>query len=189
MTTVNQKESVLYIDVGSADNLRPQQTFSVFDKGTTGVMEAKPKGRVEVTQVLGEHVAVCRILDDKVSNIIVPGDLLVTPAWDPGRRIHFAIAGFIDITGDNKDDLELLKSLIDLNGGVVDEEVTVQTRYVVQGEDRGTGEGGAATDAERAAFNAKVTAAIEIGVDRLSVDKLLSLMGWRADVKSVTLGR
>jgi hypothetical protein len=151
-------------------------------------MEAKPKGRVEVTQVLGEHVAMCRILDDKVSNIVVPGDLLVTPAWERGRPIYFAIAGSVDITDNNKDDTELLKNLIELNGGVVDEEVTVRTRYLVQGEDRGSGEGGAATEAERAAFNAKITAAAEIGVDRLSVDKLLSLMGWRADVKSVTLG-
>ncbi len=31
-------------------------------------------------------------------------------------------------------------------------------------------------------------AAVEIGVDRLSPDKLLSLMGWRADVKTITLG-
>ncbi len=188
VTTVNQKDRVLYINVGSADYLRPQQTFSVYDKGTTAVMDAKPKGRVEVTQVLGEHVALCRILQDTVSNIIVPGDLLVTPAWDPGRRIHFAIAGFIDMTDDNKDDVELLKSLISLNGGAIDDEVTVQTRYLIQGENRGTGDQGAATDAENADFNAKITAATEIGVDRLSVDKLLSLMGWRADVKTVTLG-
>ena len=44
------------------------------------------------------------------------------------------------------------------------------------------------SDPERAAFNAKITAAGEIGVDRLSVDKLLRLMGWKADVKSVMLG-
>ena len=44
------------------------------------------------------------------------------------------------------------------------------------------------SDAEQADYNAKITAAAEIGVDRLSVDKLLSLMGWRADVKSVMLG-
>ncbi|MHB9068628.1 MAG: BRCT domain-containing protein [Pirellulaceae bacterium] len=188
VTTVNQKEGILYINVGSADGLRLQQTFSVYDKGTTGVMDAVPKGRVEVGQVLGAHVAMCRILEDKVSNIIVPGDLLVTPAWDPGRRIHFAITGFVDVDGDNRDDRELLERLIRLNGGEIDDEVSVQTRYLIQGEDKGTGDQGAATDAERADFNAKITAATEIGVDRLSVDKLLSLMGWRAEVRSVTVG-
>ena len=45
--------------------MKPQQTFSVYDKGTTAIMDAKPKGRVEVTQVVGEHVAVCRVLEEK----------------------------------------------------------------------------------------------------------------------------
>jgi hypothetical protein len=188
ITTVNQKEGVVYINVGSADNLNLQQTFSVFDKGTTAVMSVKPKGRIEVTQIVSGHVAVCRILEDDVTNIIMPGDLVLTPAWAPGRQIHFAIAGFVDLTDDDQSDLDMLKRLITVNGGAVDEEVTVQTRYLIQGADRGTGAEGALSDAERAAYNAKITAAAEIGVDRLSVDKLLSLMGWRADVKSVTLG-
>ena len=41
VTTINQKEGVLYIDVGSADNLRVQQTFSVFDKGDYGRCESR----------------------------------------------------------------------------------------------------------------------------------------------------
>ena len=77
----------MYINVGSADNLNLQQTFSVFDKGTTAIMEAKPKGRIEV---IADRSAStwprCRILEDKVSNIIVPGDLVLTPAWAPGSR-------------------------------------------------------------------------------------------------------
>ena len=188
VTTVNQKEGVLYIDVGSADNLRPQQTFSVFDKGTTAIMKAKPKGRIEVMQILGEHVAMCRILEDTLSNIIMPGDVVFTPAWSPGQRIHFAIAGLVDITGNKKNDMELLQNLISINGGVLDDEVTVQTRYLIQGENVGEGPDGP-SNADKADFTKKITAATEIGVDRLSVEKLLNLMGWRAEVKSITLGR
>ncbi len=51
----------------------------------------------------------CRILEDDVSNIIVPGDLVLTPAWAPGRQIHFAIAGFVDLTDDDKSDLDMLE--------------------------------------------------------------------------------
>lgn len=188
VTSVNQKAGVVYLNVGSADNLKPQQTFSIFNKGTTAVMQAAPKARIEVTQVVSEHVSVCRILEDQVANIIVPGDLAFTPAWSPGQQIHFAIAGFIDLTNDDKSDLEMLKNLIRVNGGVVDDEVTVQTRYLIQGTDKGSGPDGTFSDAERSAFNAMITAATEIGVDRLSTDKLLSLMGWKADVKSVVLG-
>ncbi|MBM4092301.1 MAG: hypothetical protein FJ276_23165 [Planctomycetes bacterium] len=189
ITSVNQKEGVLYVDIGSADNLKQQQTFSVYDKGTTGVMEAKSKGRVEVVRILGEHVAMCRILEDDITNIIVPGDLVFTPAWAPGRVIHFAVAGFVDVTGDGRPDMELLENLIRINGGQLAPEVTVQTRYLIQGEDRGEGIDGEPTGEERADFTSKIRMAEQIGVDRLSVDKLLTLMGWRADVRALTLGR
>jgi hypothetical protein len=188
VTTVNQKMRTLYINVGAADNLRLQQTFSVFDKSTTSIKQAKPKGRIEVAQIIGDHVAECQILEDDVANIIVPGDLVLTPTWAPGQQIHFAIAGFVDLTGDGQNDVEMLKSLIAANGGVVDDAVTVQTRYLIQGAETGSADEGGMTNDERADFNAKVLAAGEIGVDRLSVNKLLSLMGWKADVKSVVLG-
>ncbi len=131
VTSINQQEGVLYIDIGSADNLNVQQTFSIFDKTTTGVMQAKPKGRIEVLQILGEHSAMCKILEDDLSNIVMPGDLIFTPAWSPGERIHFAIAGYIDITGSGRNNIDLLKQLIELNGGIVDDTVSVQTRYLI----------------------------------------------------------
>ncbi len=188
VTTVNQRQGIVYLNVGAADNLSLQQTFSVYDKGTTAIMQAEPKGRIEVIDILGEHVASARILEEKVGNIIVPGDLALTPTWDPGHRVHIAITGFVDLTGDGQSDLEMLKALITANGGIVDDVVTPETRYLVAGEAKGTDMGGAMTGPEKDDFNTKIRAAGEIGVDRLSVDKLLSLMGWRADVKSVVLG-
>jgi hypothetical protein len=188
VTSINQQEGVLYIDVGSADNLNVQQTFSVFDKGTTGVMQAKPKGRIEVIQILGEHVAMCRVLEDKLSDIIMPGDLVFTPAWSPGQHIHFAIAGYIDITGSGHNDADLLTKLIELNGGVVDNSVSVQTRYLIQGENRAESPTGDVDQAQKDKYEQMLKAAVEIGVDRLSPEKLLNLMGWRADVKTITLG-
>lgn len=189
ITSVNQQARVAYIDAGSADNLRLQQTFSVFDKTASALVQSKPKGRIEVTQILGEHLAACRILEDKLPNIILPGDVIFTPAWSRGQPVRFAVAGFIDLTGDGQSDIGLLKSLISLNGGVIDDEVTVQTRYLIEGEAPDVAGGSAATDIEKADFSAKVAKANEIGVDRLNVDKFLSLMGWRADVESATLGR
>lgn len=188
ITSVNQREGVLYIDVGSADNLNIQQTFSIFDKGTTGIMQAKPKGRIEVLQILGEHVVLCRVLEDQLANIIMPGDLVFSPAWSPGQKIHIAIAGFVDVTGSGQNDVELLTKLIQINGGVVDDTVTPQTRYLVQGEDRSETPTGDTDQEMKDDFAQKMKAAIEIGVDRISIDKLLNLMGWRADVKTITLG-
>jgi hypothetical protein len=188
VTTVNPKGGVLFVDIGSADYVKPQQTFSVFDKGTTAIMDAKPKGRVEVTQVVGEHVAVCRVLDENVSNIIVPGDMLVSPTWDPGRPMHIAIAGAVKITDDDSDDTALLKNLIELNGGVVDDEVTPQTRYLINDIGREVSEDTAKSGKEESDTVTKVKAATDLGVSQIGSDKFLSLLGWKADVKSLTFG-
>ena len=111
-----------------------------------------------------------------------------SPAWSPGERIHFALAGFIDITGNGKDDRDLVSRLIELNGGAIDDEVRVQTRYVVEGE-YPTAKPGGDVDADmQEDFTAKIKAAGEIGIDRLSPNKLLTLMGWRADVTTISLG-
>lgn len=185
--SVNQREGIVYIDLGSEDLLRPQQTFSVFDKGASGLTKAKPKGRIEVLQVAKDQ-AMCRVLEDSLTNIIVPGDLIFTPAWEPGRPVHFAVAGLIDITGNGRSDLDLLKALIAINGGVLDDEVSVQTRYLIEGENRGEGPDATASAEQQADFNRKIVTATQIGVSRLSVDKLLSLMGWRADVEAVRIG-
>ncbi len=152
-------------------------------------MGAKPKGRIEVTQMLGDHVATGKIRGDELTNIIVPGDIIYTPAWTPGRAIHIAVAGLIDITGNGKSDLELLTSLIKLNGGVIDEQVSPQTSFVVEGEMKSDKPGGEMTAEERNVFVTKVTDAQRIGVDRLSVEKLLDKMGWKGDVRAVALGR
>lgn len=184
VSLANQREGFVYINVGSADNLRRQQTFSVFDRGSDGLIKSNPKGRIEVTAILGDHLAMCRIKEDKLPDIIVPGDLVFTPVWSPGQRIHLAITGLVDLTKNGRSDLALLKNLIQLNGGAVDEQVSVQTRYLIVGEDRGDSPDGKQTAAEKADYHDKIVAAQEIGVDQISVDRLLTLMGWRADVES-----
>lgn len=189
ITSANQSEGIVYINVGSADNLREQQTFSVYDRGTSGLMGAKSKGRIEVSQLLGDHVAACRIMDDELSNIIVPGDIIYTPAWAPGRPIQVAVAGLIDVTGNGRSDMELFKSLIRLNGGVIANEVTPKTSFLVEGEMKSDQPGGEMTAEERNVFVTKVSAAQSIGIDRLSIEKFLAKMGWKGDVRALSLGR
>ena len=101
------------------------------------------KGTIEVTQILGDHLAEARIIDDSLIDPLVPGDKIYTPLWDPGHPERFAIAGKIDIDGDGRDDHERLKNLILLSGGVVDADLqpdgkqtgtmTVDTRDLIIG--------------------------------------------------------
>ena len=57
------------------------------------------KGSIEVTHVLGDHLAEARVTDDKLADPILPGDKVYTPLWNPGQKRHFALAGFFNIDG------------------------------------------------------------------------------------------
>jgi len=117
---VNQANRMVWINLGQADNLNRLTSFSVYDGRTGDVTRAVKKASIEVIQVLGPHLAEARITEDKISNPLLPGDVIHTPLWDPGQQRHFAVTGSIDIDRDGKSDLDLLLTLIRTNGGVVD---------------------------------------------------------------------
>lgn len=196
ITWVNQRQRLVWINVGKADGLLRQTSFSVFDHDINGVANAKSKARIEVVRIADDHLAECRILEDSASNPILVGDVIHTPSWSPGQRIHFALAGFMDIDGDRINDFDLIRNIITMNGGVVDAEltangvrkgaITVNTRYIVQG-DTDTG-GTSDTDNKfRNEFTAMMNEAERFGTEKIALQKLLSQMGWKAEERTVEL--
>ncbi len=194
---VNQRQQMVWIDRGRADGLLRQTTFAVYDHDENGITSTKkPKGRIEVLTV-NENMSEARILQDSPANPIISGDIINTPAWSPGQHIHFAMAMKMDVNKDRVDDFELVKSIIQMNGGVIDAElkvdstgkvvrngkISVETRYFVEGEKPSEATSPAllkeydAFDKERESFNVK----------KISLDKLLALMGWRAEERTVQL--
>jgi hypothetical protein len=138
-----------------------------------------------------------RILDDKPSKPIIAGDVIESPAWSPGQRVHFAMAMKMDINKDRIDDFEKVKSIIEMNGGMVDAwlrvgpdgkidrhgEIGVNTRYFVQGEIPSE-----ATTADlQKQFNAFDADRERFNVKKIPLQDLLAMMGWRADEKTVEL--
>jgi hypothetical protein len=188
--SINVRNKAVWINVGRADDLRPQVTFNVHAAGLKPSDNLK-KAKIEVTQILGEHLAEAKILEDSLEDPIVPGDKIYTPLWDPGRPEHFAIAGRIDFDGDGRDDHERLRNLIRLSGGVIDAELqpdgsikgamTVETRYLVLGPIESESK-------TREAYNSMVQTAKQYGADTLMVDKLLDRIGWHEATKLVRFG-
>jgi hypothetical protein len=192
---VNQRERMVWINLGSADKLLPQTTFSVYPKGSTGVAQGGAKGSIEVLRVIEPHMAEARIVDDQISNPILPGDLVHTPAWRPGRAVHFALAGTLDVSGNGKSDRELVINLIHRNGGVVDAELTdegtmdgqltANTRYLLQGVKPTD-----TTDAAKMnAWTQFLSEAESLGVERILLDEFLSYMGWKGEIRTIRLGK
>ncbi len=86
ITWVNQRDNIVYIDLGSDDRLHKRVTFSVYDPITTDVSAHSPKnpavtkavskGAIEVINLTGPHTAECRILRDSPSHPLLPGDII-----------------------------------------------------------------------------------------------------------------
>ncbi len=117
---VNQRNRSVWINLGEADYLNRLTTFSVFDAGTLNIRQTKGKASIEVTKILGPHLAEARITEDSITNPILPGDGVFTPIWEPGKQKRFALVGLIDVDGDGKSDLDMVMNLIRMSGGLVE---------------------------------------------------------------------
>jgi hypothetical protein len=118
--SVNQAQGIVYINLGEADSLHTLTTFTVYDADTSDVSRGGKKATIEVTKLTGPHQAEAHIVDGKNGNPVLSGDVIYTPVWKPGQKRHFALVGLMDVYGDKKGDLELVRKLIATNGGVVD---------------------------------------------------------------------
>jgi hypothetical protein len=190
---VNQNGTV-WINLGSADSLRRQVTFSVFDADQHDAEKATKKGSIEVTRVMGEHMSEARITEDDPTNPILTGDMVYSQVWHRGKKLRFALTGVIDIDNDGQSDMDLARQLIELNGGVVDMyvkedattegQMTAHTRYLVLGEfpDSPT------EVALQKPWEDMHTEARSLGVETISITQFLNQMGYRPQDRTVQLG-
>ncbi|MGW8256570.1 MAG: hypothetical protein ACWGMZ_03695 [Thermoguttaceae bacterium] len=191
---VNQHNKTVWINLGRADHLQPLMTFAVYPTDVSDLGKAAKKASVEVTRILGDHLAEGRITDDDVSDPVMPGDKLHTPIWSPGDQRHFALAGIMDINGNGQNNLQLLHSIIGINGGVVDCEVdekgkqvgdiSIKTRYLVLGEKPSEKSQVKALDG----YNKILTEAKELGIPQISLKELLRRMGYKPQSRVVHYG-
>ena len=146
--SVDQRSKTVIINLGSADLLQTRMMFTVYPPSITGIsflprqsenaahicevckrersLNAS-KASIEVTEIIGPHKAKARILDDILTNPVVAGDVVYTPIWKPGEGQRFALGAGMKLEGigsrdgtHHQSDLELIKSLIRINGGIVD---------------------------------------------------------------------
>ncbi len=193
--SVNQRDKLVWINLGRADNLRPQVNFSVHEKGVSNITASARKASVEVTRILDNHLAEARIVEDEDTNPILPGDVVYSPTWTAGRQLRFALAGLMDINGDGKSNRSEVRNLILANNGVIDADVdengtrtgrlTIDTRYLVLGT-RPTEKAASKAIEEYSAIQQE---AYDLGVEKISLEKFLDMMGYEGTVRTVTLGK
>ncbi len=180
----NQRSRTVWVNLGSADYLRPQMSFSVYEQSDSNLVQAKRKGTIEITRIHGDHQAEARITDFSSANPIMPGDNIFTPVWTPGRPEKFAIVGVIDINNDDRDDTDELRRIIENAGGevvswvneegAIQGEITPDVRFLILGErptDR-TSEGALK------AYSEMSDAARRNGVETVRVDRFINWAGY-----------
>lgn len=189
---VNQNGTV-WINLGTADALRRQVSFSVYDADQHDADKTSRKGSIEVTRLLGEHLAEARITEETPTNPIMTGDRIYSQVWHRGKKLRFALTGFIDFDGDGKSDADLARELIELNDGIVDAyvtpegkivgEITAKTHYLVRGDLPEL----ATQTALQQAYNDMTREATALGVRTISIHDFLNQMGYAPRDRTVPL--
>jgi len=131
----------VYIDLGAKDRMTPGLSFTAFDP-RTGVRfgtdeAAQGNGSIEVIQV-GEKSSLCRITHVTKDRTIQAGDLIANLVYhsDKNRSFRFVVFGDFDLDGDGvatAAERERLVAMIRTWGGVVDNDISPQTDYLVLG--------------------------------------------------------
>jgi hypothetical protein len=141
-----------FINIGSADNVQPQLTFSVHARGPAGQAVPQSKGSLEVVSVLGPHLSQARVLSvkDRAKEPLLKGDVLFNPVWSPTLQKHVALVGIMDVNGDGLNAVYDLIRTLERQNVVVDAYVdprdntikgkglTAQTAYLIEGKSTAT---------------------------------------------------
>lgn len=135
---------IVWVNLGSADGLRPGVQFGIVNPDELRLKEARPKAHLEIHEIIDEHQARGKVVSGSVRNPVVAGDLVYSPAWQKGRKVQFALMGKLDMNDDGLDDRESIKAMIIQSGGEISEELlpdgksvgkmTADTRWLVVGK-------------------------------------------------------
>lgn len=187
-----------YINVGSADRVKPQLTFNIYGVGIDGRVNPQPKGTLEVVNVVNDHLSRARVTSVKDPNRdpIMENDVIYNASWNPNLQKHVALAGIMDLTGDGRDSLpEFMRNLQRQNvvidswldpkdGSIKGDGITVRTDYLIIGESQEFSEKGREKSSD---FQKKLDAArkqmeqqaAKNGVQIVPLHKYLEMIGYR----------
>ena len=128
-------DPVVYIDLGREDQLTLGMEFAVYS-GETGIPEdGRSKARIEVVSI-SPSSAECKIVALHGNEVILEGDLIANPIYDPTRPLTFMVLGVFDLNRDGTLDpggAAGMRALVADWGGVLTDDLNAQTDFVVLG--------------------------------------------------------
>jgi hypothetical protein len=132
---LDEVSKVVHLDIGKADRVYPGLTFGVYDRNVPIPSDGKGKAEVQVFNV-DENISVAKIVSSDIKNPILNGDIVANLVWSTDQVNLFVVSGEFDLDGDGLNDYESdrkIKGLIEMWGGKVQPQVTVNTSFIVLG--------------------------------------------------------
>ena len=131
------EQQIIFIDLGERDNVRPGLPFAVYDKNKGVSEEGKGKAKLVVVNV-HPTTSECRIVESTPDNPITEGDLVANLVFNTHRVHQFVVEGEFDLYGEGRVDPlgnRRIRGMIEDYGGKLAEAVSVDTDFVVMGEE------------------------------------------------------
>lgn len=128
-------DNVVYINLGKKNALTLGLKFAVYSAQTGIPEDGRAKAQIEVASI-SDFSAECTIKQLVPNSIILEGDLIANPIYDPRNPMNFVVAGDFDLDRDGISDRSgnlIVEDLIRKWGGKVSDELTPLTDFVVLG--------------------------------------------------------
>lgn len=179
-------DDIVYINLGKKDTMTLGMQFGVYsaDKGIPA--DGRAKAYIEVVSI-SENSAECRITRIAPGRLILEGDLIANPIYDPAHKPTFVVIGEFDLNRDgllDRNGAEAIESLIRSWGGQTSHELTPLTDFVVLGaaprKPRPRGDSGLQPIGSQAweHFNKTSESAMNLSVPIMTQDTFLNFLGY-----------
>ncbi len=196
---IDDQAKVVHLNIGSNEHVYPGLTFTVYDRGTSVSEDGKGKAEIKVFDV-AETYSAARITQSEIKRPILQGDLVANLIWDAEKTNIFVIIGDFDLDNDGMFEFnatEQIKGRIETWGGSVDDSVSINTDFIVLGEQPQLGSRPNLEDLEvdpmamekyEASlqrlnhYNEVLSRAQALWIPVLRYDKFLSFIGYTAQV-------
>ncbi len=135
--SVDVQSNIVFIDIGNDSKVYAGLTFAVYDRSAPVPTDGTSKGEIEIFDV-AKNTATARIVTMSKRNPIADGDVIINLIWDSKAVNRFVIAGDFDFNGDGYTDADgasKIAQLVENWGGKVEDTVTIDTDYVVLGNE------------------------------------------------------
>lgn len=132
---VDLQNEIVYLDAGINDHVYRGLTFAIYDRNKPVSEDGEGKAEIEVFQV-SDRVSAARFVKYNKNNPVVMGDIVANLIWDRNSTNRFVVVGEFDYNHDGRiddDGAQRITELIERWRGVVTDDITVDTDFVVLG--------------------------------------------------------